>query len=417
MVYENLGPTDLTGVLLSDTYGFSQTGSTAIATVSCEPSSTIPCPSWIPQGTVTYPSGAGSTFYSQPTDFPAGSRLELKIRVTHNVPCAGGGLIAKSAWAVMSAANVVGVAVIPPTARADVSGRVFSNDVTTVTAVSDSQPQPYEPLTVTSTITNACGAISHVPIEVMLPEDGIIVGGDVLPQCQATGTAQCPADLAYDPIRRVITGTLTALPANTQVRLSLAARAGVVPSPTYSYAVTTNAISPGDTNTNSNLSDATFGFTNTQTTVRLNHEVRALPPGGVPAEMTFTGTLVCAESGTFPATFTVPQGGTTAGAIVTTEVWRSDTCTLTTERPSPPEGFVWTDSTPGSTTATDEVIVSPVSHSYVWMLTKPAVNVTAPALPLTGGLGADWIYLLGTAVVALGGLLTLALLAVRRIAH
>ncbi|MDO4242423.1 MAG: hypothetical protein Q4C85_01425 [Actinomyces sp.] len=410
VTYTNTGAIDITGLRLTDYYtlGAAQTGTTY--SVSCAPSSTAPCPSWANGTTRTSTNSTVVYMYSDGTaDLPVGTSLVLTIPITTTMACLPTGTTTATNYT-----NVVaptGIQLAPGATSARVTGSLRTTDITTTTRVSTSSPEPGEELTVSSEISNRCGATTNVPVTITLPEGGLTVADGATPVCTAAGGATCPTDLLYDPASHTVTGTVPSVPAGGSVVISLTGRAGVIQSLGSSQLVTTSAPDPWDLTPTTNTSSTTYAYRNTRTDVTVIHRVEGLPATGAPESMTFTGTLSCQASGTHPVSVTIPAGSTEARTTVLAAVWLKDTCTITVEHPEAPTGLSWVTGTQASVTESTGEVSAPVERRYTWVLTdQPQSFPLVPPLPLTGGTPADTLTIVGAGMV----FLALVLAALRR---
>ncbi|WP_084402917.1 DUF11 domain-containing protein [Schaalia suimastitidis] len=134
LTYENSGPATLRDITINDVYSYVSATSTVTATVVCDPSSTIPCPTWLPTGTINL-SGGSQQIFAGRIDLPAGRKLVLKVPVTHTVPCATAGSLSINNQISADARHITGITVMPTLARADVTGTVTTAPCTEATIV------------------------------------------------------------------------------------------------------------------------------------------------------------------------------------------------------------------------------------------------------------------------------------------
>ncbi|WP_126382156.1 DUF11 domain-containing protein [Actinomyces howellii] len=344
VTYTNTGTTDITGLTVRDQYNLGTNATRIESSVSCAPSSTAPCPTWA-NGTTQ--SNTNTTFiypFNNPVNLPAGTSLVLTVPVTATLGCLPTGSTSSNNTAY--AFPPTGIQLNPANPSARVTGTLRTTDITTVTRVSTSSPEPGEELTVSSEISNGCGATTNVPVTITLPKAGFTVPDGATPVCTASGGATCPTDLVYDPTSHTVTGTVTSVPSGGSVVISLTGRAGVIQSFGSSQLVTTSAPDPWDLTPSTNTSSTTYAYRNTRTDVTVIHRVEGLPATGAPEEMTFTGTLTCQASGTHSVSVTIPVGSTEARTTVPATVWLKDSCSISVEHPEAPAGLSWVSGTP-----------------------------------------------------------------------
>lgn len=244
------------------------TGERSTAKVSCLGSrGQARCPTWADGKAFDVVNGkvidAGEVL------LPAKSNIRFRVVVNSRVECAGGSKIEAH-----NSASVESKAGEPLTSRTSdaVKGYIACNDVSTATDVRQSGIEPGTPLGISAVISNSAGVAENVAVETQIPS-GVAIRDGAEPTCAVTGAAnggtRCPADLAWDPARRKLKGTVPSIAKGESVRIGLdgvlgmTRRDGAQPAsesssatPTVRQAVRTTASALGDTKPEGNASQA-----------------------------------------------------------------------------------------------------------------------------------------------------------------
>lgn len=404
LTYANTGTTDIRGLVINDDYDYTIENSAVTYSIRCAPQSTADCPTWADGVTRRLSNSYGWAFLlrGKTIDLRAGQTLVLTMPFTHGIT--NGGCLAEG---MKQGYNKTWVD-SPTTDLGDsetvsrVDGWIRTTDVATTTSVSTSLPDPLQPMTVSTEISNGCGTATDVPVTITLPRQGLTVEDDAVPTCTSSGGGICPTDLVYDPASRTVTGTIPTLPLNGTVVIRLEAEAALTPAPTNSYSITTTAPDPWDLVPRTNTSSTTFALAGPRTDVTITHTVEGLPRSGAPETMEFPGTLQCSTSGDHAVTVSLPAGSAQGRISLTKKPLLGERCNLTITRPEAPRGFTWAESTPPGATESITRVNDPIVRSYTWRLQQD--GFTAPDLPLTGGTGAHLFAVTGIGLVGLAGI-------------
>lgn len=244
------------------------TGERSTATVSCLGAmGQARCPTWADGKAFDVVNGkvidAGEVL------LPAKSNIRFRVVVNSRVECAGGSKIEAH-----NSASVESKAGEPLTSRTSdaVKGYIACNDVSTATDVRQSGTEIGTPLGISAVISNSAGVAENVAVETQIPS-GVAIRDQVKPTCAVTGAAnggtRCPADLAWDPARRKLKGTVPSIAKGESVRigvdgvLGMTRQEGAQPAsesrsatPTVRQTVRTTASALGDTKPETNASQA-----------------------------------------------------------------------------------------------------------------------------------------------------------------
>ena len=244
------------------------TGERSTATVSCLSSrGQARCPKWADGKAFDVVNG--KVIDAREVLLPAKSNIRFRVVVNSRVECAGGSKIEAH-----NSASVESKAGEPLTSRTSdaVKGYIACNDVSTATDVRQSGTEIGTPLGISAVISNSAGVAENVAVETQIPS-GVAIRDQVKPTCAVTGAAnggtRCPADLAWDPARRKLKGTVPSIAKGESVRigvdgvLGMTRQEGAQPAsesssatPTVRQAVRTTASALGDTKPETNASQA-----------------------------------------------------------------------------------------------------------------------------------------------------------------
>ena len=244
------------------------TGERSTATVSCLSSrGQARCPKWADGKAFDVVNG--KVIDAREVLLPAKSNIRFRVVVNSRVECAGGSKIEAH-----NSASVESKAGEPLTSRTSdaVKGYIACNDVSTATDVRQSGTEIGTPLGISAVISNSAGVAENVAVETQIPS-GVAIRDQVKPTCAVTGAAnggtRCPADLAWDPARRKLKGTVPSIAKGESVRigvdgvLGMTRQEGAQPgsesrsaTPTDRQTVRTTASALGDTKPETNASQA-----------------------------------------------------------------------------------------------------------------------------------------------------------------
>lgn len=196
------------------------TGERSTATVSCLSSrSQARCPKWADGKAFDVVNG--KVIDAREVLLPAKSNIRFRVVVNSRVECAGGSKIEAH-----NSASVESKAGEPLTSRTSdaVKGYIACNDVSTATDVRQSGTEIGTPLGISAVISNSAGVAENVAVETQIPS-GVAIRDQVKPTCAVTGAAnggsRCPADLAWDPARRKLKGTVPSIAKGESVRIGV----------------------------------------------------------------------------------------------------------------------------------------------------------------------------------------------------
>lgn len=196
------------------------TGERSTATVSCLSSrGQARCPKWADGKAFDVVNG--KVIDAREVLLPAKSNIRFRVVVNSRVECAGGSKIEAH-----NSASVESKAGEPLTSRTSdaVKGYIACNDVSTATDVRQSGTEIGTPLGISAVISNSAGVAENVAVETQIPS-GVAIRDQVKPTCAVTGAAnggtRCPADLAWDPVRRKLKGTVPSIAKGESVRIGV----------------------------------------------------------------------------------------------------------------------------------------------------------------------------------------------------
>ena len=196
------------------------TGERSTATVSCLSSrGQARCPKWADGKAFDVVNG--KVIDAREVLLPAKSNIRFRVVVNSRVECAGGSKIEAH-----NSASVESKAGEPLTSRTSdaVKGYIACNDVSTATDVRQSGTEIGTPLGISAVISNFAGVAENVAVETQIPS-GVAIRDQVKPTCAVTGAAnggtRCPADLAWDPARRKLKGTVPSIAKGESVRIGV----------------------------------------------------------------------------------------------------------------------------------------------------------------------------------------------------
>ena len=239
-------------------------------------------------------------------------------------------------------------------------------------------------------VANAAGsaAANNVAFSDPLPS-GFVYGNAV---CVAqTPGATCGA-VNYDTASRTVTSTISALPEGGIVRFVITGSAGNLPG---TYANTAYAaVAPGwlDPVSSSNSSSVNFQIFNTNSPITVTKKVDGLSAAGMPAAMTFTGTITCGAQAPQKWSATVAAGAVSGDSAALT-FYDKDACTVTEDTPpAAPTGYAWVGTATiapnptnvlGPTTPLTVVVTNTLSALPPGKVTITKMAQTAAGAPVT----------------------------------
>jgi len=194
---------------------------------------------------------------------------------------------------------------------------------------------------------------------------------DPLPAGFVYGSASCAVELApgtcgpvnYDSASRTVSSTIAAIGNGGQVRFTIVGSAGIIPGtyPNIAYAAAPSGVV--DPVASSNSSSVNLQIFNTSAPVTVSKVITGLSPSGLPAPLTFTGTVTCGAQAPQIWSATVAAGSSSASSAALS-FYDGDACTVT-ENPPPaaPAGYVWTGTPAISPSPTATLASAPVAVS------------------------------------------------------
>lgn len=381
----NRGLDDLSGLGLGDYFQSvgevgAQYGLDVAGRLSCDasPSDAAPCPRRLasPEPFTATLNGSGLPVTWPVVDVPAGKTIYLKVTVGFATSHCGP-YETRQVRRTVELIAPRGVPITGPT-RAESPALTLGPCTGLAVEVTISNPSPPPGQAVTTTVTvynSAAGPSTSIPLVIHLPDSvGLSVGArnSGLTCSVGAGAVACPTDLAYDPVKRTISGTVAELPAGERFSLILGATAGVVPGDHYA---TTAAIQL-DGRAATSTSTVTYKIVNSEARVSASVTLQ----GGVsPRDLTFTGSVRCAQQGTFPFSLTIPAGATTLTRAIGSSIWLHDACTVAvTGAPQAPDGYVWASR--GSSQA-DIRSLGPIPTAALTFALRPTGTTAAKASP------------------------------------
>lgn len=269
-----------------------------------------------------------------------------------------------------------------PVNCADISVNKKVNPVTT--SVSGSA------VVYTIDVANAMGSAlaNNVAFSDPLPS-GFVYGSAV---CSAQTSGAVCGTVNYDSASRTVSSTIPTLPAGGIVRFVITGSAGNLPG---TYANTASAaVAPGwlDPVSSSNSSTVNFQIFNTSSPVTVTKKVEGLAASGMPAAMTFTGSVTCGAQAPQKWSATVAAGAVSGDSAALT-FYDKDTCTVTEDAPpAAPNGYVWVGTATiapnptnvlGPNTPLSVVVTNTLSAQPAGKVTITKIAQTAAGTPVT----------------------------------
>ena len=239
-------------------------------------------------------------------------------------------------------------------------------------------------------VANAAGsaAANNVAFSDPLPS-GFVYGNAV---CVAqTPGATCGA-VNYDTASRTVTSTISALPEGGIVRFVITGSAGNLPGTYANTAYAAVALGWLDPVSSSNSSSVNFQIFNTNSPITVTKKVDGLSAAGMPAAMTFTGTITCGAQAPQKWSATVAAGAVSGDSAALT-FYDKDACTVTEDTPpAAPTGYAWVGTATiapnptnvlGPTTPLTVVVTNTLSALPPGKVTITKMAQTAAGAPVT----------------------------------
>lgn len=372
------------------------TGERSTATVSCLSSrGQARCPKWADGKAFDVVNG--KVIDAREVLLPAKSNIRFRVVVNSRVECAGGSKIEAH-----NSASVESKAGEPLTSRTSdaVKGYIACNDVSTATDVRQSGTEIGTPLGISAVISNSAGVAENVAVETQIPS-GVAIRDQVKPTCAVTGAAnggtRCPADLAWDPARRKLKGTVPSIAKGESVRigvdgvLGMTRQEGAQPgsesrsaTPTVRQTVRTTASALGDTKPETNASQAVV--------LVPRAPVRPTDPSAsasaTPASPSATSTSASPSATSTPASpsATSPTGTGTADPTPAPPTTPPASASVTSAAPRSSRGTA-----SGSATARGPVLVATPAPSpqHPSVVASPSITLDQGRSPSGPGEGTD----------------------------
>lgn len=372
------------------------TGERSTATVSCLSSrGQARCPKWADGKAFDVVNG--KVIDAREVLLPAKSNIRFRVVVNSRVECAGGSKIEAH-----NSASVESKAGEPLTSRTSdaVKGYIACNDVSTATDVRQSGTEIGTPLGISAVISNSAGVAENVAVETQIPS-GVAIRDQVKPTCAVTGAAnggtRCPADLAWDPARRKLKGTVPSIAKGESVRigvdgvLGMTRQEGAQPesesrstTPTVRQTVRTTASALGDTKPEGNASQAVV--------LVPRAPVRPTDPSAsasaTPTSPSATSTSASPSATSTPASpsATSPTGTGTADPTPAPPTTPPASASVTSAAPRSPRGTA-----SGSATARGPVLVATPAPSpqHPSVVASPSITLDQGRSPSGPGEGTD----------------------------
>lgn len=224
------------------------------------------------------------------------------------------------------------------------------------------------PVTVQSgaTVTYTINVVNAGPADV-----SNVVFSDPLPSGFVYTSASCAVGVApavcgvvnYDSGSRTVSSTITSIGNGGQVQMTIVGTAGRVPGtyPNVAYAAVPSGVA--DPVASSNSSSVNLQIFNTSAPVTVSKNITGLSPSGLPAPLTFTGTVTCGTQAPQNWSATIAAGSSSASGVALS-FYDGDACTVTEGTPpAAPAGYVWVGTPVISPNPTATLASTPVAVS------------------------------------------------------
>ncbi|MGW4379809.1 DUF7507 domain-containing protein [Kitasatospora sp. NPDC004531] len=345
MTYENKGPNAADGATIRDYLSMATSfyREFRIHIVSCTGEGGVTCPSFLTDTTID---ANAMAYYGDLGAFPVGAKLTIVLtvdpvdpsplascpstptQVSNNTnffvrqPLVNTGSSAAYATASAPCADIaVNKAVVPAAVR---SGEAVSYTI----KVSNGSPQ----------------TARSVEFSDPLPPATAFEYGSAT--CTANSAASTCGAVVFDPATRTVTSTVPQIGGNQDyVTITVTGTAGPIPGTYPNTATAKSSTGPDaflDAIPSSNSSSVSLQVFNTASAITVTKQLTGLPAGGLPAPLTFTGTVTCGTQPPQTWSATVPAGASSATAAPLT-FYDGQQCTITENPPpTPPPGLHYT---------------------------------------------------------------------------
>ncbi|GAA2114579.1 hypothetical protein GCM10009759_58970 [Kitasatospora saccharophila] len=340
VTYENKGPNAADGATVRD-YLSSSTNlfrSYAVHVVSCDGTGGASCPSFIKDTTATN----NTMVYSGTLGaFPPGAKLTVVLTVDPADPTP----LAACPNSTTSVYNNADFFVASPLVNtgnnsAGTAATAPCADIAVNKAVEPAAVRAGQAVTYTVKVSNAAPQTAKsVEFADPLPPVTAFEYGSA--SCTANSAASVCGPVAFDPVTRTVTSTIPQIGGGRDyVTITVTGTAGPVPGThpnTATAGSSTGADAFLDAVPASNASTVSLQVFNTASTVTVTKRLTGLPAGGLPAPLTFTGTVTCGTQPPQPWSVTVPAGASSATAAPLT-FYDGQRCAVTEDAPAPAPG-------------------------------------------------------------------------------
>lgn len=242
-------------------------------------------------------------------------------------------------------------------------------DISTNKTVAPVTVQAGEAVTYTVSVVNAGPAdVSNVAFSDPLPS-GFVYGSATCAVEAAPGSC---GPVSYDGATRTVSSTITAIGNGGQLRFTIVGTAGNIPGtyPNIAYAAPPAGVV--DPVTSSNSSSVNLQIFNTSAPVTVSKKITGLAAGGLPAPLTFSGTVTCGAQAPQNWSASVAAGSSSANSAALS-FYDGDACTVTEDPPpTAPAGYVWTGTPVISPNPTATLASTPVAVSVTNALQRQA---------------------------------------------
>ncbi|MEJ5126257.1 DUF5979 domain-containing protein [Comamonas sp. MYb21] len=233
-------------------------------------------------------------------------------------------------------------------------------DISTNKTVAPVTVQAGETVTYTVSVVNAGPAdVSNVAFSDPLPNGFVYASASCAVEV-APGTC---GPVNYDAATRTVSSSIAAIGNGGQVRFTIVGTAGNIPGtyPNVAYAAAPSGVV--DPVTSSNSSSVNLQIFNTSAAVTVSKTITGLSPSGLPAPLTFSGTVTCGAQAPQNWSATVAAGSSSASSAALS-FYDGDACTVTENAPpAAPAGYVWTGTPVISPSPTATLASAPVAVS------------------------------------------------------
>ncbi|MFJ5926093.1 hypothetical protein ACIQF6_26140 [Kitasatospora sp. NPDC092948] len=348
VTYTNNGPNAADGATIRD-YPSQQTTlyrSYHVHIVSCTAEGGASCPSFLQDTTIN---DSQMAFSGTIGAFPPGAKLTIVLTLDPVDPTP----LAACPNTTLTVANSTNFFVAQPlvntgSSSAATSAAVPCADIAVNKAVTPAAVQAGQDVTYTIKVSNAAPQTAKsVEFSDPLPPATAFEYGSAT--CTANSAASVCGPLVFDPATRTITSTIPQIAGGQDyVTITVTGKAGPIPG-TYSNTATARSSTGPDAFLDaipaSNESTVSLQVYNTASTITVTKQLTGLPAGGLPAPLTFTGTVTCGTQPPQTWTVTIPAGASSATAAPLT-FYDGQQCTITEDPPpTPPAGLHYTGPT------------------------------------------------------------------------